>query len=115
MPEYEFSIPEEAKYFVSIGVLPASVFDTTQMTEGEEYELNYEISSGGYLRIWATADQLNALVTYITGTNAGVSGDVSRLTFAKLICQLTGRDTDPDTSVTAGISRAIRTAARLRS
>ena len=25
VPEYEYSIPEEAKYFVSIGVLPASV------------------------------------------------------------------------------------------
>ena len=34
---------------------------------------------------------------YVTGTNAGVSGDVPRLT-AKVICQRTGRDTSPDTS-----------------
>ena len=98
VPDYEYSIPEEAKYFVSIGLLPADVFDTTQMTEGEEYEINYEITKSGYLRIWAIADQLNALVKYATGSNAGLSGNVSRLTFAKLICQLTGRDTDPDTS-----------------
>ena len=98
VPDYEYSIPEEAKYFVSIGLLPADVFDTTQMTEGEEYEINYEITKNGYLRIWAASDQLNALVKYATGSNAGLGGDVSRLTFAKLICQITGRDTDPDTS-----------------
>ena len=98
VPDYEYNIPEEAKYFVSIGVLPADAFDTTQMVEDEEYEINYEITKSGYLRIWATADQLNALVKYATGLNAGLGGDVSRLTFAKLICQITGRDTDPDTS-----------------
>lgn len=102
VPEYEYSIPEEAKYFVSIGVLPASVFDTTRMTEDVDYEINYEVSQNGYLRIWATSDQLNTLVKYITGTNAGLSGNVSRLNFAKLICQLTGRDTDPDTSAYSG-------------
>ena len=102
VPEYEYSIPEEAKYFVSIGVLPASVFDTTRMTEDVDYEINYEVSENGYLRIWATSDQLNTLVKYITGTNAGLSGDVSRLNFAKLICQLTGRDTDPDTTAYSG-------------
>ena len=102
VPEYEFSIPEEAKYFVSIGVLPASAFDTTKMTEDVDYEINYEVSKGGYLRIWATSDQLNTLVKYVTGANAGLSGDVSRLNFAKLICQLTGRDTDPDTSGYSG-------------
>ena len=48
------------------------------------------------------SEQLNTLVKYITGTNAGLSGDVSRLNFAKLICQLTGRDTDPDTSAYSG-------------
>ena len=102
VPDYEFSIPEEAKYFVSIGVLPASVFDTTKMTEDVDYEINYEVSENGYLRIWSTSDQLNTLVKYITGTNAGLSGNVSRLNFAKLICQLTGRDTDPDTSGYSG-------------
>ena len=98
VPDYEYNIPEEAKYFVSIGVLPADAFDTTQMVEDEEYEINYEITKSGYLRIWASADQLNALVKYATGSNAGLGGDVSRLTFAELICQITGRDTDPDTS-----------------
>lgn len=98
VPDYEYNIPEEAKYFVSIGVLPADAFDTTQMAEDEEYEINYEITKSGYLRIWASADQLNALVKYATGSNAGLGGDVSRLTFAELICQITGRDTDPDTS-----------------
>ena len=102
VPEYEYSIPEEAKYFVSVGVLPPSCFDTTQMTEGVDYEISYEVSEKGYLRIWASADHLNTLVKYITGTNAGLSGNVSRLNFAKLICQLTGRDTDPDTSAYGG-------------
>ena len=102
VPEYEYSISEQAKYFVSIGVLPPSCFDTTQMTEGVDYEISYEVSEKGYLRIWATSEQLNTLVKYITGTNAGLSGNVSRLTFAKLICQLTGRDTDPDTSGYSG-------------
>lgn len=102
VPDYEYTIPEEAKYFVSIGVLPASVFDMTQMAEDTDYEVNYDITENGYLRIWATAAQLNALVKYVTGTNAGVSGDVSRLTFAKLICQLTGRDTSPDTTGYSG-------------
>lgn len=102
VPDYEYSIPEEAKYFVSIGVLPADAFDTTQMVEDEEYEINYEITKSGYLRIWASADQLNALVKYATGSNAGLGGDVSRLTFAELICQITGRDTDPDTSGYSG-------------
>lgn len=102
VPDYEYTIPEEAKYFVSIGVLPASVFDTTQMTEDEDYEINYEITENGYLRIWATAAQLNTLVKYVTGANAGVSGDVSRLTFANVICQLTGRDTSPDTTGYSG-------------
>ena len=58
VPDYEYNIPEEAKYFVSIGVLPADAFDTTQMVEDEEYEINYEITKSGYLRIWASADQL---------------------------------------------------------
>ena len=102
VPDYEYNIPEEAKYFVSIGVLPADAFDTTQMVEDEEYEINYEITKSGYLRIWASADQLNILVKYATGSNAGLGGDVSRLTFAKLICQITGRDTDPDTSGYSG-------------
>ena len=102
VPDYEYTIPEEAKYFVSIGVLPASVFDTTQMIEDTDYEVNYEITDKGYLRIWATAAQLNTLVKYVTGTNAGVSGDVSRLTFAKVICQLTGHDTSPDTTGYSG-------------
>ena len=52
--------------------------------------------------IWATAAQLNALVKYVTNKNADVSGDVSRLTFAKVICQLTGRDTSPDTTGYSG-------------
>lgn len=77
MSDYEYVIPEEAKYFVSIGVLPASAFDTTQMTEGEDYEITLEVSSPGYLRVWATAEQLNTLVKYVAGANAGVSGDVS--------------------------------------
>lgn len=102
VPDYEYTIPEEAKYFVSIGVLPAGVFDTTQMTEDEDYEINYKITENGYLRIWATAAQLNTLVKYVTGMNAGVSGDVSRLTFAKVICQLIGRDTSPDTTGYSG-------------
>ncbi len=102
VPDYEYSIPEEAKYFVSIGLLPADVFDTTQMTEGEEYEINYEITKNGYLRIWAASDQLNALVKYATGSNAGLGGDVSRLTFAQLVCQITGRGTAPDTSGYSG-------------
>lgn len=105
VPDYAYTIPEEAKYFVSIGVLPASVFDTTQMTEDTDYEVNYEITENGYLRVWATAAQLNALVKYVTSKNAGVSGDVSRLTFAKVICQLTGRDTSPDTT---GYSRNVQ-------
>lgn len=102
VPDYEYNIPEEAQYFVSIGVLPADAFDTTQMVEDEEYEINYEITKSGYLRIWASADQLNALVKYATGSNAGLGGDVSRLTFAQLVCQITGRDTDPDTSGYSG-------------
>ena len=102
VPDYEYNIPEEAKYFVSIGVLPADAFDTTQMVEDEEYEINYEITKSGYLRIWASADQLNALVKYATGSNAGLGGDVLRLTFAQLVCLITGRDTDPDTSGYSG-------------
>ena len=72
------------------------------MTEDEDYEINYEITENGYLRIWVTAAQFNTLVKYVTGMNAGVSGDVSRLTFAKVICQLTGRDNSPDTTGYSG-------------
>lgn len=105
VPKYEYSIPEEAKYFVSIGVLPASAFDTTRMDEDDDYEINYKISKNGYLRIWATSGQLNSLVAYATKTNIGLSGDVSRLTFAKAICQITGRDTSPDVSGYSGSYR----------
>ncbi len=105
VPKYEYSIPEEAKYFVSIGVLPASAFDTTRMDEDDDYEINYTISKNGYLRIWATSGQLNSLVAYATKTNIGLSGDVSRLTFAKAICQITGRDTSPDVSGYSGSYR----------
>ena len=104
--KYQYDIPEEAKYFVSIGVLPASAFDTTRMDEGDDYEINYTISKNGYLRIWAASGQLNSLVAYATRTNIGLSGDVSRLTFAKAICQITGRDTSPDVS---GYSGNLRT------
>lgn len=106
VPKYQYDIPEEAKYFVSIGVLPASAFDTTRMDEGDDYEINYTISKNGYLRIWAASGQLNSLVAYATRTNIGLSGDVSRLTFAKAICQITGRDISPDVS---GYSGNLRT------
>ena len=106
VPKYQYDIPEEAKYFVSIGVLPASAFDTTRMDEGDDYEINYTISKNGYLRIWAASGQLNSLVSYATKANIGLSGDVSRLTFAKAICQITGRDTSPDVS---GFSGNLRT------
>ena len=106
VPKYQYDIPEEAKYFVSIGVLPASAFDTTRMDEGDDYEINYTISKNGYLRIWAGSGQLNSLVAYAARTNIGLSGDVSRLTFAKAICQITGRDTSPDVS---GYSGNLRT------
>ena len=106
VPKYQYDIPEEAKYFVSIGVLPASAFDTTRMDEGDDYEINYTISKNGYLRIWAASGQLNSLVAYAARTNIGLSGDVSRLTFAKAICQITGRDTSPDVS---GYSGNLRT------
>ena len=53
-------------------------------------KLTLDISKNGYLRIWRTSGQLNTLVSYVTKANAGLSGDVSRLTFAKVICQLTG-------------------------
>lgn len=106
VPKYQYDIPEEAKYFVSIGVLPASAFDTTRMDEGDDYEINYTISKNGYLRIWAASGQLNSLVAYATKANIGLSGDVSRLTFAKAICQITGRDTSPDVS---GYSGNLRT------
>lgn len=102
VPKYQYDIPEEAKYFVSIGVLPAAAFDTTRMDEGDDYEINYTISKNGYLRIWATSGQLNSIVAYATRTNIGLSGDVSRLTFAKAICQITGRDTSPDVSDYSG-------------
>lgn len=102
VPEYEYEIPEEALYFVSIGILPRDAFDTTKMTEDTDYELNYEISSGGYLRIWASASQLNTLVKYATNADAGFGGKVSRLSFAKTICQVTGRDTSPDTTNYSG-------------
>ena len=105
VPKYKYDIPEEAKYFVSIGVLPASAFDTTRMDEGDDYEINYAISKNGYLRIWAASGQLNSLVAYATRTNIGLSGDVSRLTFAKAICQITGRDTSPDVSGYSGSYR----------
>ena len=105
VPKYPYDIPEEAKYFVSIGVLPASAFDTTRMDEGDDYEINYAISKNGYLRIWAASGQLNSLVAYATRTNIGLSGDVSRLTFAKAICQITGRDTSPDVSGYSGSYR----------
>ena len=106
VPKYQYDIPEEAKYFVSIGVLPASAFDTARMDEGDDYEINYTISKNGYLRIWATSGQLNSLVAYAMKTNIGLSGDVSRLTFAKAICQITGRDSSPDVS---GYSGNLRT------
>ncbi len=106
VPKYQYDIPEEAKYFVSIGVLPASAFDTARMDEGDDYEINYTISKNGYLRIWAASGQLNSLVAYATKANIGLSGDVSRLTFAKAICQITGRDTSPDVS---GYSGNLRT------
>ena len=106
VPKYQYDIPEEAKYFVSIGVLPASAFDTARMDEGDDYEINYTISKNGYLRIWAGSGQLNSLVAYAARTNIGLSGDVSRLTFAKAICQITGRDTSPDVS---GYSGNLRT------
>lgn len=106
VPKYQYDISEEAKYFVSIGVLPASAFDTARMDEGDDYEINYTISKNGYLRIWAASGQLNSLVAYATKTNIGLSGDVSRLTFAKAICQITGRDTSPDVS---GYSGNLRT------
>lgn len=106
VPKYKYDIPEEAKYFVSIGVLPASAFDTARMDEGDDYEINYTISKNGYLRIWATSGQINTLVAYAAKTNIGLSGDVSRLTFAKAICQITGRDTSPDVS---GYSGNLRT------
>lgn len=106
VPKYQYDIPEEAKYFVSIGVLPASAFDTTRMDEGDDYEINYTISKNGYLRIWATSGQINTLVAYAAKTNIGLSGDVSRLTFAKAICQITGRDTSPAVS---GYSGNLRT------
>ena len=96
VPKYQYDIPEEAKYFVSIGVLPASALDTARMDEGDDYEINYTISKNGYLRIWAASGQLNSLVAYATKANIGLSGDVSRLTCAKAICQITGRDTSPD-------------------
>ena len=105
VPKYKYDIPEEAKYFVSIGVLPASAFDTARMDEGDDYEINYTISKNGYLRIWAASGQLNSLVAYATKTNIGLSGDVSRLTFAKAICQITGRDTSPDVSGYSGSYR----------
>lgn len=106
VPKYQYDIPEEAKYFVSIGVLPASAFDTARMDESDDYEINYTISKNGYLRIWAASGQLNSLVAYATKANIGLSGDVSRLTFAKAICQITGRDTSPDVS---GYSGNLRT------
>lgn len=106
VPKYQYDIPEEAKYFVSIGVLSASAFDTARMDEGDDYEINYTISKNGYLRIWAASGQLNSLVAYATRTNIGLSGDVSRLTFAKAICQITGRDISPDVS---GYSGNLRT------
>lgn len=106
VPKYQYDIPEEAKYFVSIGVLPASAFDTARMDEGDDYEINYTISKNGYLRIWAASGQLNSLVAYATKANIGLSGDVSRLTFAKAICQITGCDTSPDVS---GYSGNLRT------
>ena len=106
VPKYQYDIPEEAKYFVSIGVLPASALDTARMDEGDDYEINYTISKNGYLRIWAASGQLNSLVAYATKANIGLSGDVSRLTFAKAICQITGRDTSPDVS---GYSGNLRT------
>ena len=59
------------------------------------------------LRIWAASGQLNSLVAYATRTNIDLSGDVSRLTFAKAICQITGRDTSPDVSGYSGSYRTL--------
>lgn len=48
----------------------------------------------------ATTSQIYRLLNYALGTNSNVSSSaiMSRISFARLICQLTDRDTDPDTN-----------------
>lgn len=51
LPDYKYTISDEVKYFVYVGVLPVSTFDTTQLIEREDYGITFEVSSSGYLRI----------------------------------------------------------------
>lgn len=64
------------------------------------FQIDTEVSDSGYLRLWASGSQLNALLSAATGSTGGYSSTslVKRIDFAKTYCVLTGRDTSPDTN-----------------
>lgn len=100
----EYKPSEAVAYFVSWGVISPNSFQLKNMTEGVDYVVDYTFTPNGYLRVWPTAGQLNAMTSKVTGASNAFSGSTTRIAFARTVCQLTDRDLNPNTNGLSGIS-----------
>lgn len=109
----QYPIGEESEWAISHGIIPAASFDVTKMTEiddtanaqpGKTWEINKELSSNGYLRIFPSGSDLDALLSHAFGKTQGWSATkkVTRLDFAKAIIGMQGRSAKPHTENFSG-------------
>ena len=101
------------EWTISHGIVSAASFDVTKMTEiddtanvqpGKTWEINKELSSNGYLRIFPSGSDLDALLSHAFGKTQGWSATkkVTRLDFAKAIIGMQGRSAKPHTEDFSG-------------
>lgn len=109
----QYTVGEESEWAISQGIVPAASFDVSKMTQiddtsnaqpGKTWEINKELSSNGYLRIFPSGSDLDALLSHAFGKTQGWSATkkVTRLDFAKAVIGMQGRSAKPHTEDFSG-------------
>lgn len=91
---------DEVRSMVRAGIFASNEFEPSAgMVEGKDYRVHGDGEGNkSYYEIYATRDQIGRMLTALFGSNYGISGSghMTRIDVAKLLCQIQGRDTDPN-------------------
>lgn len=98
IPSFMSKFSTESQYMVGAGVISADAFDLSKMTKDVDYVYIGGPVGGEKYGVYASRDQIGQVLKNLFGSDYGIrgSGRMTRLEYAKLLCSIQGRDTDPN-------------------
>ena len=98
IPSFMSKFSTESQYMVGAGVISADAFDLSKMTKDVDYVYIGGPVGGEKYGVYASRDQIGQVLKNLFGSDYGIrgSGRMTRLEYAKLLCSIQGRDTNPN-------------------